>query len=140
MISDLIYMGLLSFGGLKDLRSRTVKHWQIFAFGMFICLQLLWFKHLSIPILLQFVLVILITSVSFLHQMIGAADVKIIVLSSLYNFYRFNLWWVWQVGILAGIIDLGLWSTYYRHRGQSSPLIFSWSLANLLYYVWISII
>ncbi|AZR72938.1 hypothetical protein BBF96_05745 [Anoxybacter fermentans] len=135
MINDLGYLFLLGFLGIKDLKYRRIKHWQIFTFLVYILIQIVSRKYLTSFILINFLIVTFLGFIGYLIGRIGAADVKVIALSSLYNFYRYHPWWVWKAGILTGIIDLLLGALYYHPKGEATPLLFSWMLANLLFFI-----
>ncbi len=136
MISNLFFLLLLFISGIKDLRHRKIKHWQILFFLVFILIQIVMKNYLNPFILCNFIAVVFIGWIGYLNQMVGAADVKVIGLSSLYNFYHYDSWWVWYTGLLAGIIDLFLGAFYFHPRGENTPLLFSWTLATSFLYIW----
>lgn len=136
MTSDLIFLGLLVLGGLVDFRHQRIKHWQLAVFALFILGHAAWYHDLSFFSLLNFLAVVILSLTGFLINRVGAADVKVIALSTLYNFYRFSPWWIWQVALITAVIDLLLWGGYFRHRKANSPLLFAWALAVVGLFIW----
>lgn len=136
MNSDLIYLILLLFVGIKDFRHRQIKNWQVMIFLIYILLTIFIWKHLSGFVLINVFIVLLFSLGGYIFGFVGAQDVKIIAISSFYNFYRYNIWWVFFTVILTGIIDILLWKSYFLKRDKHTPLLFSWMLANLIFYLY----
>lgn len=136
MISDLIFLFLLTLGGITDLRHKRIKHWQISVFALFVLGHALVKRDMSLLILFNFLGVAIFGLAGFLINRVGAADVKVIALCSLYNFYHFNPWWVSEAVFLTAVIEFMLWGSYFRHRQERSPLLFAWMIAVVGLFIW----
>ena len=135
MNSDILYLLLLLFMGIKDLRHRQIKNWHIMIFIVYILLTIFVWKHISGFVLLNFLIILLFSLGGYVYGIVGAQDVKVIAISSFYNFYRYNTCWFLLTIILTGIIDILLWVSYFKKREEHTPLLFSWMLANYFFYL-----
>lgn len=138
-VTDTVFLLFLIWWGFSDLRHRRIKHWQVTLFGFYVLLTAFWQGSFSLYVLGNALGVLALGWVGYVNGRWGAADVKIITISSLYHLYHFDPWWVWQALLLTAILDLCLWGFYFFHREQTSPLLFSWLIAVLTLYVWYQI-